>query len=412
MRELVLGFAAFFALVPAWAGVGAWSSLVSPSLKGSNVIVISLGKHPTNASIRYAATQSGMFKSSDGGQSWLISNSGIAPTPAGYFGVNDMVVDPQSGNIYIAPNYLQKSVDGGNSWGRTGWVTENPQALKLALDPKTPTTVYAGSNQGVYKSIDGAVTWKYMAGNSPVYALAIDPGNPSVLYRAVASGIYKTTDGGLTWNQVNSRLIYVSVIAVDPRNSMNIYVGTSGAGVYKSADSGATWNAVNQCYPVRGSTVSLNNAFVSAFAFDSGNSSIVYLGAGDGIYRSVDGGARWTQANNGPMPGVRTLMIDPNSPDTVIAGNNYGLYSYTFPTASSDWDRVFNWAEVAFPQYFSPAGATTQPISGYQARYYTNTNTYLASQNGDIYVYGAVFGGLLRVGTVANYLSLAIDAGY
>lgn len=332
----ILGLVALFAVAPVWAGMGSWSSMASPALKGSNVIVYKLARHPTNALVRYAATQNGMYKSTDGGASWQAANTGITPSPAGYVGVNDMAIDPQNPqNIYIAPYYLQKSVDGGNAWSRTGWVTENPQAYMLAIDPKTPTTLYAGSNHGIYKSTDGASTWKYMTGTKVAYALAIDPNNPAVLYEAVSSGLFKSSDGGASLSPINSNLTSVKTIAVDPRNSANIYVGTFGSGVYKSSDGGTTWNAANQCYPVNGNATSLNNATVEVFVFDAADSSIIYLGAGDGIYKSVDGGAHWTQANNGPMNGASTLMLDPSDPATVIAGNNYGIFSYTFPTTAT-----------------------------------------------------------------------------
>ncbi len=57
----------------------------------------------------------------------------------------------------------------------------------------------------------------------------------------------------------------------------------------------------------------------------------------------------------------------------------------------ADSNILFHWAEQQYPQYFSPAGATTQTISGYIARYYATTDTWLATQNGQVFVYGQPF---------------------
>ncbi|MFK5915492.1 MAG: DUF1566 domain-containing protein [Woeseiaceae bacterium] len=65
--------------------------------------------------------------------------------------------------------------------------------------------------------------------------------------------------------------------------------------------------------------------------------------------------------------------------------------------------KLFNWAEVNYPQYF-PSKEQSYVLSGYTVRHYKYTNIYLGEKNGDIYVYGDVFGGLLKVGTFAELL--------
>jgi len=79
---------------------------------------------------------------------------------------------------------------------------------------------------------------------------------------------------------------------------------------------------------------------------------------------------------------------------------------------SSEVERVMNWLESSYPQYFSPK-ASTQQIAGYAARAYGN-GVYLAASNGDIYVYGPdAFGPqMLNVGPLFNYLAAAVKAGF
>lgn len=84
------------------------------------------------------------------------------------------------------------------------------------------------------------------------------------------------------------------------------------------------------------------------------------------------------------------------------------------PPGTSDSDRIFNWAESQFPQYLKPAGAVSQSASGYYFRYYAQTNVYLASASGKLYVYGPqVFGAsILDLGALSTWLSQAQAAGY
>lgn len=409
MKKLIVVAAiALAAALPAAAGIGAWTALPSPG-PSSGTLIYTIAGHPANPLLRYAGTQAGVYISRDGGLSWAASNHGIAPTPAGYVGINDLAVTAST--IYIAPQYLQKSIDGGSTWLRTGWVSENPQALVLATDPHNAAVVYAGSNSGVYKSSDSAASWKYLSGTLPVTALAVDPQNPAVVLRAVASGIVRSIDAGANWTQVNSTLTSVKTIAFDPRHPGIVYAGTTGAGVHRSSDGGISWAAVNRCLPQgRCAPLTLDAASVRSIAFDAGNPAVVYLGATEGLYKSIDGGASWTQANNGPI-GVSAMMLDPLRADTLIAAWGGKLYSYTFATLS-DSDRIFNWAEATYPQVFAPAGAATQTISGYKARHYAATGSYLGSSGGNVYVYGAAFGGLVLVGTSEALLQMAAAAGY
>jgi photosystem II stability/assembly factor-like uncharacterized protein len=403
MQTLVkLAAAILTAGLTAWtaqAGVGAWTSLPGPG-NAAGVVNVVAG-HPTNATLRYLATQGGMYVSHDAGGTWQLSNSGIAPTPAGYYDVTDLAVT--NSLVYITPWFLQKSTNGGGAWLRTGWVTENPQALVLAVDPRSETTVYAGANRGVYKSSDAGATWKYLAGNSTVYALAVDPGNPAVLFRGVSAGIYRTQDGGLSWTQVDSQL-NVHTFAFGSADSQTIYAGTNGSGVWRSTDGGSSWKAINRCNGC--SRTSLDSLWVTRILVAG---STVYLGSSYGLYKSVDGGANWTEANNGPI-GVTSMMLDPLHADTVIASYGNKLYTYTFP-AAADWERIFNWAEATYPQFF-PGHVATQAIAGYQARYYAGSNTYLGALDGKLYVHGPAFGGLLYVGTTAQLLPVAAAAGY
>jgi hypothetical protein len=114
----------------------------------------------------------------------------------------------------------------------------------LALDPTTPSTLYAGTGGGVFKSTDGGAHWSAVnTGLTYPYpsALALDPTTPSTLYAGAYNyagtyngGVFKSTDGGAHWDAVNTGLTNrdVFALALDPTTPTTLYAGTRGGGVF------------------------------------------------------------------------------------------------------------------------------------------------------------------------------------
>jgi len=171
--------------------------------------------------------------------------------------------------------------------------------FELVVDPQNSGHLYAAFQWGgVFKSTDAGATWN--AANSglipgtsfSVYhavALAIDPGSPSTVYRVSSSGVFKSSDGGMSWNPASSGLpdwsskfeycCLVSRLAVDPKNSARVYLGTNLAGaphVFQSSDGGASWKdslAVSGCCSWSG-----------GLAISSQGPSKVYAGTNQGVF--------------------------------------------------------------------------------------------------------------------------------
>lgn len=72
-------------------------------------------------------------------------------------------------------------------------------------------------------------------------------------------------------------------------------------------------------------------------------------------------------------------------------------------------NKLFNFAEQSFPEFFRPAGMATSGLENYLVRYYPETNNYIGTSGEDVYVYGNVFNGLLRVGVLTDYIELEPD---
>ena len=137
--------------------------------------------------------------------------------------------------------------------------------FSLAIDPKTPTTVYAGTfGRGVFKSTDAGGHWTPVPGgfgDDTVLSFAIDPSDPATIYSGTtasssstagtvfspASAVIKSSNGGLAWTAANGGLprAIVTTLAIDPSNPAVLYAGTSAGGVFKTANGGLTWTPAN-----------------------------------------------------------------------------------------------------------------------------------------------------------------------
>jgi hypothetical protein len=168
------------------------------------------------------------------------------------FAVASFAIDPQSSSTVYAVMYdewndspdagVYKSSDGGTSWlpVNDGLPTEpygRPYVFALTIDPKNSGTLYAGTYRGVFKSTNGGSSWS--AANTgladTVGSLAIDPLNPSTIYAGTGeSGVFKSTDAGSSWDPMNSGLttLRVQSLVLDRHDPHRLYAGTEGGGAF------------------------------------------------------------------------------------------------------------------------------------------------------------------------------------
>ena len=153
---------------------------------------------PTNSNVLYTATQvNGVYKSTDGGETWTASNGSLTP-----------------------------------------WATANGNFIdvrSIFVDPSNPQSLYIGTNgDGVYKSTDGAASWtSVLAPTEAIGCLLVVPGSPSAVYACVnGSGIQRSSDGGATWTDASQGLpsLDANGLAVDGATG-DLYA-TVGPGAY------------------------------------------------------------------------------------------------------------------------------------------------------------------------------------
>jgi photosystem II stability/assembly factor-like uncharacterized protein len=134
-----------------------------------------------------------------------------------------------------------RSQDGGSSWTEISTGLVNNEVSALAVDPSTPSRIYAGMEWGgLFRTENGGASWTKMSSNG-AEAIAVKKNAPAQLFIGGASGIFFSNDRGATWTDMSSGLTdkYVRCLAHDPVNDI-IYVGTSSGGVFRNNTSMAT----------------------------------------------------------------------------------------------------------------------------------------------------------------------------
>lgn len=382
--------------------VGAWGESIP--------VAASLAINPQTPSILYAASKAGLFKTTNGGRQW---HAVLGRPAAEGFVFTTVVVDPQTpttvyvGAVGSSPSPsggILKSIDGGDHWSivsTSGLSLPNVQTL--AIDPRTPTTLFAGlggplgpqgqfAPGGLFKSTDGGRNWRQintgLAGT--VHALGVDPQKPDTIYGGIAAGgVYKSTDGGESWRAVNAGLtgldLFPGALAIDPKTP-TLYVATSGGGIFKSTDSGDSWRPIN--------TSSVNTPRVFALAIDPSSPTTIYAGSKNGgVFKSSDGGGSWHSVNVGlsdvTTSDFATLVIDPRTPTTLYVGWTGGPYGvpsgvYKSNDAGNSWFAI----NAGLPDsrvVHTLAIAPSAPTTLYTSLRFAGTN--------DIGVYKTIDGG-------------------
>jgi hypothetical protein len=297
-------------------GAGQWTN----DNYGLGFGVRTIAIHPTQTAILYAGTAGGFFKSTNGGRTWTAKNNGLNNSKNVVF----IIIDPSTpSTIYAATDAfgssnIYKSTDSGDSWNLRMTGMGNSSLLSFAIDPVTPTTLYAGvaGNPAVFKTTNAADNWAPAGNAAPPFffpvSLAVDPHSPSTLFVAESSsggGVFRSTDSGSTWESVGLATTgaHGLFVGVSPQTANLVYAVTNGGGIFKSTDGGTNWTPIRSGFgrlvfdPVSASTL----YFVSSF---------------EGILKTTNGGQTWTPVNNGLNAASATsLTIDPVFPSILYA---------------------------------------------------------------------------------------------
>jgi len=239
---------------------------------------------------------------------------------------------------------------GGMRWRQIG-PPRAGRARALAGVPSQPNVFYVGfDNGGVWRSTDYGSTWQPLFDDQPtgsIGAIAVAPSNPDIIYvgsgagiirpdLATGDGVYKSTDAGKTWTHLGLRdTKMIATIAVDPTNPDRLFVAALGhpygpnaeRGILRSTDGGKTFEKVlYKDEYTSGNEVVIdpsdpNTVYAGLWqqqqSFREGDE---FGGAGNGIFKSTDGGTTWTHLTDGLPDAIEAnLGIAPSDPNVVYA---------------------------------------------------------------------------------------------
>ncbi|MFO1417950.1 MAG: hypothetical protein U1E83_04710 [Methylotetracoccus sp.] len=366
----------------AHAEVNRWSSN-GPDLPGVQAIAIA----PTNPGVVYAGTFRGLYKSTNGGMSWLLRLNPV-DTLNILVGksISTVAVDPASVQVVyvgVAGEGVYKSSNGGVDWTLMSNGLTNLFVNTVVIDPTAPTTVYAGTANGVFKSNDGGGNW-FPANTGLVgvviNALAFDPGSPTTLYAAGVFGAFKTTNGGGSWSPRSVGLPPATLgkaLAVAPSNPNILYIGMDGGGVYRSTNGATSWFSVNNGFAAP--------IFVNSLAVDPTNPQIAYAGINaGGVFKTINGGGRWTNRSAPEFDGfdVAALALHRLAPQAVYAAARGGVFKSvsgggTWKSANTGLAERFAWSlaiSKVSPQTIYAAAIRFDSVSGYTGGAYKSTD--------------------------------------
>lgn len=194
----------------------------------------------------------------------------------------------------------------------------------IELDPSNPNTWYIGTPAGgIWKSTNSGSNWTPLTDSLPqigVSGIAIDPNNSNIIYIATGDkdnddsysfGVFKSIDGGLTWNQTGLQSTWnskgIGDLIINPNNS-NVLLAATKTGISRSLDGGTSW-----------SVRTTGNFTQGNIRFKTNDSSTIFATSTNRFFRSTDGGGTFTKITSGlPTNATRMVMdVTANDPNYI-----------------------------------------------------------------------------------------------
>jgi len=298
-----------------------------------NILYAGTGEACLRGNISYG---DGVYKSTDAGLTW--KNVGLKDTRH----IGAVIIDPRNPDIALVaalghawgPNAERgvfRTADGGKSWQKVLYKDDNTGAIDVVFDPRNSSVVYAslwqvrrqpwyfnsgGPGSGLYKSVDGGLTWKQLQGNGlpegilgriGIAVSGADSNRVYALIEAKEGGLFRSSDAGASWIRVNDderyrqRAWYFTHVFADPEQVDTVYVLNTGA--FRSNDGGKSFDLLPAPHGDH-----------HGLWIDPTNPQRLINSNDGGVTISVDGGKTWSSQNNQPTAQFYHVAVDNHWP--------------------------------------------------------------------------------------------------
>ncbi|HTU69132.1 MAG TPA: hypothetical protein VMF11_02335 [Candidatus Baltobacteraceae bacterium] len=335
---------------------------------------------PSDPAIYYAGGLGGMFKSTNGGETWssifnnepVSSISAIAVAPSNpsilYAGTGEQNLR----NDVAFGDGMWRSSDAGKTWTHDG-LDATGSIAAVAVDASNPDRVFvaalgdvyrASTDRGIYRTTDGGKTWQkvlYTDDRTGGSSIAIDPADPNVIFAGMwegwrnayhltsggpNDGIYESTDGGDHWTRLQGHGLPSGVtgriaLAFAPSNPQRIYamIESSQGTLWRSDDRGKTWTMVNTSHGI-----DQRPFYFTSLAVDPKNENHVYFMSVE-IWQTTDGGKTvHTIKRPAGFGDNHQMWIDPSNPARLAVASDDGI------AVSVDGTNTLTWKPMPIAQ--------------------------------------------------------------
>ncbi|MBV9144268.1 MAG: glycosyl hydrolase, partial [Acidobacteria bacterium] len=291
----------------------------------------------------------GVFRTKDGGQSWqriLFVNNKT--------GAADIVADPKHPKTMYATTWqvlrtpwdiyefgpgsgIYKSTDGGDTWVqlKNGLPKTDMGKIGLAVSPLDSNRIWAtigGDDGGIYRSDDAGQSWQLLNGSFEMHSrqyyyghIFADPKEHDTVYTFVAKDFYKSTDGGKTWGKIQTPHGDYHDLWIDPNDNQRMVNGNDG-GATVTFDGGKSWTSEMNQPTAQFYTVRADNDFpYRIYGAQQDNTTVSVSGqavSGATGRGGLGGPVDFTEVGGGESGYV---VPDPEDPNIIYAGAFWGL---------------------------------------------------------------------------------------